>query len=376
MTWHDDRFSRRPRMSTDKYYAMVLNGFHRRGDSPQVAESNARLESARYAEACRKLPTAYEDPQVYSILTRLDDAIYSAAKLYGYPVETRPVIGTVQSGQINAATVIVPETGEHLLLLDPGLTGLALLMSKVLALSLATPIGDGPKVEFSLSQQAIARRLDSDPQIEQRFLDAVLAFAVHERVGNAQQYFLSGTLGGVAGAFCTSMELFVIGHEYGHIIRGHLRDPAASEAVVVDNAEVARIAYSWDQEFAADAYGGALGVTAFIHSYGGGPALGFVGASAFFGCLEIIERCQTLLQTGAITPRSQGTSSHPPSTERRRHILEVLPVIIDDHEVSDTSVRLAVGVDTAMCELWRRIEPIVHRLHKEGVRPRRVWRAS
>jgi hypothetical protein len=81
---------------------------------PGAAESERTELIDRAVETQRRaftaLPTPYENPQTYFLLTHLVDGIEETARLLGWALPPRPLLGTLATGQMNAVTVRVPGT--------------------------------------------------------------------------------------------------------------------------------------------------------------------------------------------------------------------------------------------------------------------------
>jgi hypothetical protein len=153
----------------------------------------------------------------------------------------------------------------------------ALLLSKAVARAMPLRPTEDTGFSFSTDKDHIRQRIDSDDSVVHRFADVLLAYAATGRPGNAEQYFPEAHYGRLAEVLRNSMELFVMGHEYGHIILGHLSQAESTESTPSGAEE---IRYSWTQEYAADFVGANLMLRAMLRDEYDAP-LSYWGADFF-----------------------------------------------------------------------------------------------
>ncbi|MGK8491260.1 hypothetical protein [Nocardia asiatica] len=223
----------------------------------------------------------------------------------------------------------------------------------------------------------VAERIESDPDVLARFVDAVTGYAVTGRFDRTESYpILPPGYLSFAIMLRKSLENFVIGHEYGHILLGHLHKTASSRGVLPIE-DVGTLTYSWKQELEADFIGMVLAINC-TDEY---PVeLSFLGISLFFDALDVMDRAVSLLETGDENVRQLG--SHPPSYLRRRRLRESLEQLAraDGTDEREKAERLRAALNTAEIQadivrlLWERTRPRLLDLRERGVRPARTWR--
>jgi Zn-dependent protease with chaperone function len=106
-----------------------------------------------------------------------------------------------------------------------------------------------------------------------------------------------------------AVNLFVVGHEYGHLIRGDLDHGAAARHVLPGAIVAEEISHSWRAEFAADEIGLRLSAIALNQL-----EVVLAGATVFLSGVGVMDRAVSLLRTG--DENAQRIGSHPPSTAR------------------------------------------------------------
>jgi hypothetical protein len=94
-----------------------------------------------------------------------------------------------------------------------------------------------------------------------RFADILITYATTGSLATAGYHKMPPGYFNLANMLRKSLEYFVLGHEYAHIILGHLEAARVQKGILaVPDAEV--IAWSWQQELDADWLGMVLSVGA------------------------------------------------------------------------------------------------------------------
>lgn len=280
-------------------------------------------ELKKYFEASIQsniLMTRYEVPASYSILKTLYDRIETTANKISLVTKTKPLIGTAQSKEYNAFAVKVPDTEEYLIVFEGELFTLANLLAKIIASCLPDFKVSKEKVSFNLNKDRIVNHIQTNPYLQERFADFVYNAVFLGQPNKTKQYFLDETFGRLQYELLNSLELFVVGHEYGHIYSGHLNENNLIKRVI-DKKEIEKINLNWQMEFEADN----IGLTLLLHSLDNDSFFPFsyLGAELFFTFLDITERANNLHDTGK-EHRSNGCDTHPPTFERRDRIRKAL----------------------------------------------------
>lgn len=156
------------------------------------------------------------------------------------------------------------------------------------------------------------------------FADLIFAYAITNHASNAKQYTPEFSLATISSMFRESFELFILGHEYSHLLRGHFSDWTTVAAdtkhyVELNKEKIEIMVTNWLQETEADVLAAYLAITAmedcdFASSYAG------VDISSI--TLIILERMEIELKGKTLYP-----VTHPPAEVRRevvyRHLLDV-----------------------------------------------------
>ncbi|MFF4037579.1 hypothetical protein [Streptomyces sp. NPDC001816] len=284
----------------------------------------------------------------------------------------RPLISHLRTGQLNAVSLRVPgRHGAHLVLVEDQMPLFASKLSKAVAWALPYgPAATEGLIDVQWNLAAAVERIETVPEVAERFTDIVVAYAVSGRIGDAGHHLLPPGPFNLAGMLRDGLEYFVLGHEYAHIISGHLNSAVRRKGVLpVEEAEV--LVHSWGQEFDADLIGMVLSLNAGIEYDNRDLWVGFLGISLFFDALDVMDRAVALLQTGDERTRQLG--SHPPSDLRKQRLRAVLPQMADADRVR-MPLELADIQGQIIRELWARTRPALLDLHRRGVPTARTWR--
>ena len=190
----------------------------------QQVEKQLQIYLEQQRDRMKTAPTRFEESNTFSIMSQLNEQIDTVIATHQIPLSAKPIFGTLSTGRVNAVTVAVPRAGGYLVLLERQLFFFALLIGKAVALTFAIESGkDDEPASVLLNRDAAAARLDADDTPIRRFLETVSAYATTGVPTNAPPYVLSDhRYQALSGMLCEAMELFVLGHEYGHVIAGHL----------------------------------------------------------------------------------------------------------------------------------------------------------
>lgn len=334
--------------------------------------------------AAPDLPSPYENPTTYGTLMRLEQEIRAAALEFKHAIDIKTVLGTMPSGQVNAMAIWLPGSSEYLVLFEAGLFTFAMLMSKAIVQAFPLTKRENGWTSFSTIPAEVEAHLATNAVPAQRFQEAVLAYLLEANPGRAPRYLLPEVYIQPYWHLLHSMELFVMGHEYGHIIGKHFGDGASAHArsdhtqrpdsdALRDHAVIRR---NYEKEFEADLKGGSLAIRA-MQSHKADVALSFWGADLFFSCLDVVERGLGILRDGRepTMPRSldEVTSrTHPPTILRREGLRMALAKNFPA-EPEPAPIHLSRLVQQVVDRLWASTRERLLELRARGVAPHPMW---
>lgn len=312
-------------------------------------------------------PTKFEDPNWYGLVHGMALKIEQVVKSLGYEFKSKPLFGTIPTGRVNGMALKIPNSSYCAILIEDGLFGFANLMCKAVARVFPFIKTDNGMMTFSTDEAAWKSELNSSDVIKDRFFDALFSYLVGGHPHMAEPYLPERNYDSFTSLLRDSMELFILCHEYGHIISGHLdSDGKKSMIAGVEDEEVF---LSWSEEIEADVRGLELFLNVRAND-GYDLALSFMGADLFFGCIEAIEKSVAILKNG--TDETSLSATHPPVSFRREALRKALRRSFTEEQLegvfnlSDTAYSI-VGA------LWKGSEERLIRAHNNGVHPSPGW---
>ena len=324
------------------------------------------LRGLRKAE--RAKPTPFEEVWTYKVMMDLAAQLKEVAPTVLPAVKTIPLFGTLRSGELNAMAIKVPESSEHIIVFQDGLFGFANLLTKAIAASLPDTTLRSGDVKFSWKPRQIKKGWATNDEPLRRLDEFLSAYIIGGHPHAAQQYFLDHRHTVLGQILLEGFELFIFGHEFGHVFAGHL-DSALDAPDHLGAKPVERLSPSWKMEFEADYVGFALAMSAMGRKKFD-PATSYAGIDLFFSSLELVHRATSMLSFGEIRERPR-SATHPPPQLRRKMLWRHLDQIGKGR--ARQARRLASGAERILDMMWSRLTPTFEDRHKRGVRPAPEW---
>jgi hypothetical protein len=326
--------------------------------------------SKRFDDNVKDCPSLYEQPLWFGLLTTFTQEIDEILQERSSFLPQNYLFGTLPTGMVNGIALKVPDCSYTLLLFEDGLFGFANLMSKAVAHAFQFQKNVDDKVELSVSADEIENKISSNPDLTFRFFDALASYLVKGDPHFAEQYYPDSNYEPVVSCLRNSMEIFVLGHEYGHLICNHLSSKL-KKTICIGDIEASIIPTAWEQEFEADVKGLEI-MLAVMAKRGFDLPLSFWGADLFFSCIDIVEKGIHILSTGHTAPSDVLSKTHPPTSLRRERLREVMQNSLDN-EVSSSAIYLADNTKKVIDIYWTRTEKILLEMYSDGIQLAPVW---
>ncbi|MET8852416.1 hypothetical protein [Amycolatopsis sp. NPDC004625] len=342
---------------------------HLPGQSAEaVASFEQRLADLyrSFGEPISKYESRYDFNMVMHVATLLEERTRQA----GWPVPDRPLLATMPTGQINAMTLVVPGTDEHLVLFEDQLFLFAHLAAKAVTEVLPFDQNEDGSVGFSLDEGQIAAKIAQRPEVANRFAEMIIGYLAKGRPGAAPQWVQERIPATLTSILVDSAEMFVLGHEYAHISLGHLgeRRPV-SRFNGTEAADPEEIRYSQAQEIMADIRGLELMMRAQFGRYD--VALSYGGADLYFSMSDLLDRAVSLLRHGEEGRTTYTT--HPPPAARREVLRQVLTKSVPDDQ-GQSALQMAGQIQSIVEMLWNGVRGSLLNAHRKGARPLALWK--
>ena len=194
----------------------------------------------------------------------------------------------------------------------------------------------------------ILRLLDRIPKEERkemanRILDCAEYFTTGGRAGKLEIHEYDESLDAMAEGIDMGALIFVIAHEYAHVILGHL-NPAD-----VTRGELGFVKYhkSWEQEFAADLKGFELTRECLLNLEKElrGRSISNLPCASPLILMSIVRLLEKFLRL------ENGSWSHPPAADRREHLHHLISPMLSEHASG-----VATWFERVVNEPWEDVE--------------------
>lgn len=291
-----------------------------------------------------ELPTRLDSPWAYHQISLLIDQVKETANRLGLETGEFPLHATVPTGQVNAMAVKLECSSKTFLLFDSQLLTFCNLVAKLYAQCLA------PNENFGSGNPKIMRAvIEGTPEIVIRLKRVLEAFFRTGRPGTSPPFPVDTTSASLSHIFRTGMELFVVGHEFGHFYAGHLGKVAQQLNVVAPDLSFPE---SHIEEFEADYL--ALVLTIHALKKEGYEVRMIVGAiKLFFSTLDLAKRYADFLSYGPNRKFvSEENDSHPSNESRKRAIDQAVEKMFVEEEDVQSAQQFYMLIEQTTDFLW------------------------
>ncbi|MFP2995109.1 hypothetical protein ABN763_04330 [Spongiivirga sp. MCCC 1A20706] len=271
------------------------------------------------------------------------------------------LLGSLPFGQVNGFAYNIPNNDYILILLSDGTFGFLNQISK--AIAQCFPLSkEGDSI--IISKDEVLAYVTETPEIINRFFDLIWNYLLHQSPFNSEQYSPKSETYFIYDNLRTALETFILGHEFGHIIRGHF------DTSKYKNNERTKLVLNNLKELEADNVGLNICLDVLIDK-NVGTAIGFAGADFFFTSMMLVERSLSLLKNGYVDNTLNIGETHPPFLLRRQHLRNLFR-IADLNEIEE-SLDFSYTLEAIIEIVWDKIQPSLLKAYNEGVRPSSHW---
>lgn len=353
-----------------------------KGSPGALHPSNA--STMPYGLAFIHLPTCYEDPLIYFLLKKNVRLINIAREELGYPLSYVPKYGSAPTRSVNALTYEVEGENQRVIIFNSELFRFSRQVAQLTVQTIPLEGLQDPTAIIDASGIDVVTDFFSHPQWKGDAMSAGLRLLGLPAPGTQS---LDQKYDYFAIPFLAGMDLFVVGHEFGHIINTD-RPPPAPEMKPETPEYAAKIAaWTWPQELRADEVGTklvakALGDEAQTNSDAADQArYALRGALLFMECLEIVDDAAYVQKHGNLPPEwsaeakttlryfvdgklsarsasralGRALDPYPPPWLRRERLQQILLELergLPDSERSRQQARMADILLTRMSVYW------------------------
>ena len=280
--------------------------------APQSVVDKKYNEILTYIESfVFRMKSDYQNLSYFATVIYLLDELLKVAP----EIEKPPVIGTVSTENINAC-ILKLESEEVIIIVEEDILSFIHLFSKIFVLCMSLE-EKGDKVSLSLDKETILTHIKENPEIEFRFKDLLEASIIERSPRKSEQYNLKMD---ARYQFCTeimmSAESFLIAHELGHLLAGHLT-VKKGYGYYQSEMDASVDKTNWEKEYEADRIGVNL-VAEFARNRNVDIAESYIGIELFFIMYDIVLKAKKILKEGN-EDISNNFSKHPSNLSRRQN---------------------------------------------------------
>jgi hypothetical protein len=289
-----------------------------------------------------QIPTGIGNPAFYMTLADVVRDVEQAVQRLGYQVPDEVAFGALPTGQVNGLACRVP-AGGLIVALDDGVFMFLSLLAKAVATFYRVEItADGRQV-MTLVDSDIPRAVETNEDGNRRWLEVLVATFAYTHPEFAPWRPPSPEHTQIAGHLLTGAEMFIVAHEFAHLILRHYDpDRPTSTRRLAADAEVENIQTWRDDEFEAHRLG--LAILRDYHRQGDLSVESTRAAVCFlFGCLLAFET--TAMLDGIVVE----AETHPATTERLERLLRQLA---EEEGIPPDTPTDAASIYQVMAQLW------------------------
>ena len=279
--------------------------------SPLAEQISGQLgiEPADIGLTSLELPTRYDNPLAFHILTALTDSLKDTCRALDWDTSEFPEHACIPTGSVNAHAVKLEKSGKQLIVFDSQIFFFCNLFSKAIASALPVEYAE-ERYQFSCDPEVVFQHLSTDAT-GVRQLGALLKAGFEEGPSSAPAWIPAKPYVAMAGMLRESMELFLVAHEYGHILHDHLGTSRMLNAVSGFADDRKHI-----KEYEADAIGWLLSFTA-MRRKGYDIGTSYIGAALLFLGFELREKYAYFRDSGSMAGYVPTSKSTHPSNDAR-----------------------------------------------------------
>lgn len=191
-------------------------------EEAELADWEQSIVSSQKQILDNERPTEIGNPAYHSLLTDLIRDVEQATNRLGYEVPEEVIFGVLPTGRVNGLVCPVP-AGGLIVAIDDGLFNFLYGLAKAVAMFYTvTVMNDG--LNFTLADQDLPTAVQENEEANIRWTETLTATFIYGYPNYAPLHPLWGSRALLVSHLVTPLELFIVAHEYGHLVLGHCDD--------------------------------------------------------------------------------------------------------------------------------------------------------
>jgi len=321
-------------------FEKVRSQMRGKGYSDQLASYDDFLKEL---EPVRQDYSRHEDIFNISMLESLKKDLRRAFEFSRMAFPEQVVIGTAQTGQFNAmATKPAAGSEVRVVLMDDGLFVFLNGLSKVVSMLFEKRAEGNDLFSLSFHPDDIDRALAANTFAHEKFTDLLTAYFITGHSAGSKAFTPEHEHNLFAATLRETAELFILAHEYGHIVCGHLSGSPDQEQTVADELKIETWQISWAKEFQADQFACMMVIRFNHHLEDMTATLSFAGIRFLFAALEML----------SIAKGYQPLLTHPAPGQRMSRMVDSLYADTPDKALVDEMQQFGKSILYVVHRLW------------------------
>ena len=357
--------SRGGKLSLRQWLSLKWFPFWMRHEAKRVGSEEDLVAGARHG-----------DPYLQPLFAGMIETACNLAREMRLPVKSLGTIGVLPIGTPNAMAIKVPGTDDTLVVFQQGLPLFLNRMIKItLSLDSAVPANERHNLDFNdptwpeRYRLLVRRTADLHPDVADQLLELLKATIFSGNPNVAPPHHVSALIKPARQQLLYHTEMFIIGHEIGHSILGHLEGGSKAAVSRIGDTAISTIKLEHIQEYQADMLGfliadaSAKKIADTIGLMSDLQVFCFTAPDFFFSAIACLEEFMALAHGGW-----SSADSHPTSLSRRGQRRKFLESVNNERAL-DLGRRLEVVI----CELSDRVRESFVQLVQSEVAMSPAW---
>lgn len=312
----------------------------------------------------------YEDIMSIGILKPLIGELKKALLKCKFPIPDKYIIGTLFTRQVNGMAMSIDNNPYKLILLESGLFVFVNAISKIFASTFSycqnVTLNN---IEFVFDFHSCKNNIDINPAISQRLYDILHAYVILGNPAKAERFLLQKEYWSITDDLRFGMEAFVLAHEFGHLIEGHLEKAELCD-YKIGRKLLPKYLLNWQMEYEADRIGSTI--LGQVMKEAGHPLhFNYWSIEVFFACIDMVEKFISILINNS--PYTLTHSDTHPSTITRRDQIE--NYLLESYGENEGRQIFEINqiIRATSSYLWTKIEGNVYKLRESDIAPNPIW---
>lgn len=291
------------------------------------------------------LPIDEQEPCSFVILDKHSKSVIQVLGKNNICVQGKIGVGTLPLNDLNAYACDFSKEVK-LVAVNQGLFQFVYLMGRVVSSFSKEEFDNNNQkaLSFNFDMKEFDENLKYNVKGNAKFLEVLILYFINRDLYKSKTYYEEDQRLYLSSMLYDNAELFVVAHEYAHIISYDLsHEKHINKRFLDDESRLYAVKRNWNDEFQADQI--ALQITlAREDEMNFGLFGNYIGIEFLFACLDIIEKIYLGISNDNIS------ETHPPATIRMESLRNYLKKILP--EGSDTLINGGKVISYILNELW------------------------